>query len=255
MIPRKVRSLWARFWLSRAGLSPAGRISARLAAWLTPPYKGRHYLAAMTPRGFISPRATIYHKDLRLGPHVFIGDGVTIFQGTGGGPVKIDEAACLWGNSHLETGEGGGITIGAESRVNRGVSLISYLAPIQIGRDVGLGENSIFYSFNHGIAPGVPYLEQPLETRGPIIVEDYAWIGAGAIVLDGVRIGKGAVVGAGAVVTRDIPDGGIAFGVPAQVVRMRGKTSRNGVGGDAEKQSGLVDTRHDATHTGSKPPE
>jgi acetyltransferase-like isoleucine patch superfamily enzyme len=255
MILRKVRTLWARFWLSRAGLSPLGRVWARIAMAGTPPYKARHYLAAMTRRGFVSPRATIYHKDLRLGPHIFIGDGVTIFQGTGGGRVTVDEAACVWGNSHIETGEGGSITIGPESRINRGVSLISYISPIQIGRDVGIGENSIFYSFNHGIASGVPYLEQALETRGPIIVDDYAWVGAGSIVLDGVRIGKGAVVGAGSVVTRDIPDGAIALGVPAQVVRMRGEASRYGAEGDAEKQNGLAGIRHDATHTGSKPPE
>ena len=51
---------------------------------------------------------------------------------------------------------------------------------------------------------------------------DDAWLGYGVIVLDGVRIGKGAVVGAGSVVTEDIPDGGIAVGVPARVVKMRG---------------------------------
>jgi acetyltransferase-like isoleucine patch superfamily enzyme len=52
-------------------------------------------------------------------------------------------------------------------------------------------------------------------------VEDDAWLGYGVIVLDGVRIGKGAVVGAGAVVTHDIPEGAIAVGVPARVVKMR----------------------------------
>ena len=46
-------------------------------------------------------------------------------------------------------------------------------------------------------------------------------MGTGVIVLGGVRIGKGAVIGAGAVVTKNIPDGAIAFGVPARVVRMR----------------------------------
>jgi acetyltransferase-like isoleucine patch superfamily enzyme len=61
-----------------------------------------------------------------------------------------------------------------------------------------------------------------LQTKGDIVIEDDAWLGVGVVVLDGVRIGKGAVIGAGSVVTRDIPDNAIAVGVPASVVKMRG---------------------------------
>ena len=60
-----------------------------------------------------------------------------------------------------------------------------------------------------------------MQTKGGIVIGDDAWLGVGVIVLDGVKIGKGAVVGAGSVVTRDIPDGAIATGVPARVVKMR----------------------------------
>jgi acetyltransferase-like isoleucine patch superfamily enzyme len=52
-------------------------------------------------------------------------------------------------------------------------------------------------------------------------VDDDAWLGVGVIVLSGVRIGKGAVVGAGAVVTHDVPDGAVVAGVPARIVKMR----------------------------------
>jgi tetrahydrodipicolinate N-succinyltransferase len=55
----------------------------------------------------------------------------------------------------------------------------------------------------------------------PVIVEDEAWIGAHVTVLPGVRIGKGAVIGAGAVVTRDVPAGVVAHGVPARVMHQR----------------------------------
>ena len=58
-------------------------------------------------------------------------------------------------------------------------------------------------------------------SRGGIHISDDAWIGVGVIVLDGVRIGKGAVIGAGSVVTRDVPDNTIVAGVPAKVIRMR----------------------------------
>ena len=217
----KITRLWTRCWMRFAGLTPLGRIATRLATWFAPPYKARTYLAWMNPRGFVSPHATIYHRDLRLGSHVFIGDRVIVFQAEEGGAVELGDEVCLFGDCLVEVGGGGSVSIGRQSRVHRGCQLISYNAPIRIGCDVGVSQNCALYSYNHGFAPGEPVSRQPLQTRGPIIIEDHAWLGVGVIVLDGVRIGKGAVIGAGAVVTRDIPDGAIAVGVPARVVKMR----------------------------------
>lgn len=59
------------------------------------------------------------------------------------------------------------------------------------------------------------------ETKGPIIIEDDVWIGYGCIVLSGVHIGKGAVIGAGSIVTQNIPPYAIAAGNPAKVIRYR----------------------------------
>lgn len=221
MIVDTFKHAWIRFWMRLAGLSPGGRLATRLATWFAPPYKARHALARMNPRGYVSPSATLYHRDLRLDPHVFIGDRVIVFQEEDGGPVALGFGVRLYGDCLLETGHGGSITIGSRSRVHRGCHFISYEAPIQIGRDVGISQNCAFYSYNHGVAPDRPISTQPLASRGPIIVEDHAWFGVGVIVLDGVRIGTGAVIGAGAVVTRDIPAGAIASGVPARVMKMR----------------------------------
>ncbi len=66
--------------------------------------------------------------------------------------------------------------------------------------------------------PTRPISEQGITAQG-IVIEDDAWIGAGAIITDGVRVGKGSVIGAGAVVTHDIPPHCVAVGVPARVVR------------------------------------
>ena len=63
-----------------------------------------------------------------------------------------------------------------------------------------------------------PISHQGITTQG-IVVEDGAWIGGGAIILDGVRIGRNAVVGAGAVVTKDVPAYTIVAGNPARVMR------------------------------------
>lgn len=57
--------------------------------------------------------------------------------------------------------------------------------------------------------------------KGPIIVEDDVWIGESAILMSGVHIGRGAVIGAGAVVTKDIPPYAVAVGVPATVIKYR----------------------------------
>jgi acetyltransferase-like isoleucine patch superfamily enzyme len=213
--------IWVRFWMRFAGLNRCGRIATRLAVWGAPPYRARRYFARLYPHGYVAPSATIYHTAVRLGEHVFIGDRVLFFQAEHGGQVELGDRVSIFGDVILETGQGGSITIGAGSRVHRGCNLIAYLAPIQIGCDVGLAQNCAFHSYNHGIAPGESISKQPLQTRGPIIIDDHAWLGIGVIVLSGVRIGKGAVIGAGAVVTSDIPDGAIAVGSPARVVKMR----------------------------------
>jgi acetyltransferase-like isoleucine patch superfamily enzyme len=55
-----------------------------------------------------------------------------------------------------------------------------------------------------------------------VIIEDDVWIGANATILPGVRVGKGSVIGAGSVVTNDIPEYSIAVGIPARVISKRG---------------------------------
>ncbi len=121
----------------------------------------------------------------------------------------------------LETGQGGSIFVGSNSRIQRGCHLISYKAAIRLGRDVGLAQNTAIYSYDHGMHPDAPISGQPLQSKGPVIIDDHTWIGTGVIILSGVHIGSGAVVASGAVVIGDIPAGAIAAGVPARVVKMR----------------------------------
>lgn len=223
-VVRKLRfhHLWGAFWMQFSGLSRPGRLATRIATWFAPPYKARLYLARFTKRGYVAPSAEIHHQALRVGQHVFIGDRVIIFQEQGGGPVELGDRVRIFGDAVLEVGPGGSIRVGPDTRIHRGCQLVAYGTAIEIGRDVGIAQNCAFYPYNHGMAPGTPIARQPVETRGPIVVEDHAWLGVGVIVLDGVRIGRGAVVGAGAVVTKDVPAGAIAAGVPARVLRMRG---------------------------------
>lgn len=221
---RGLRHFWARFWASRSGTGFFGRVAGSLAAWHVPPYKGRIWLAYLSERGYISSHATIHHQDLHLGKHVYVGSGAIIFQWDGGGSIELGDRTQILDGAFLETGQGGAIRIGSGSRVHRGAHMIAYKEPILIGRDVGVSQNCAVYSYNHGVAPGRPISEQPAESKGPVVIEDHVWLGVGVIVLDGVRIGTGAVIGAGAVVTRDIPANAIAAGVPARVIGMRGDT-------------------------------
>jgi len=218
---RNLKQRWSRFWVRYAGLNTFGRVAAYLATWFTPPHKAGTSLARMNRKGFIAPSATIYHPDIQLGANVFIGDRVIVFRAMDGGPVKLGDRVCILRDTIIETGDGGSLTIGADAYIHPRCQLNAYKAPIEIGCGVLIAANCAFYPHNHGIAPNRPIREQPLEAKGPIILGDHAWLGTGVIVLGGVRIGNGAVIGAGAVVTKDIPDGAIAFGVPARVVKMR----------------------------------
>jgi acetyltransferase-like isoleucine patch superfamily enzyme len=218
---RKLSHRWSYFWMQRGGLSRGGRMAMYLAALGAEPFYQRGRLARMTPRGFIEPSATIFHNDLRLGKHVLIGDRVLIYQDAGGGPVVLDDDVHLYRDCGIQTGSGGSVEIGANTRIQPRCQFSGYKELIKIGRDVMIAPNCSFYPYDHGMTPDQPMSAQPLISKGPIIVEDGAWISTGVIVLANVRIGKGAVIGAGAVVTKDVPDEAIASGNPARVLKMR----------------------------------
>lgn len=210
--------------MRHSGLDLAGRMATRLASLFAPPYYGRCYLAQLNRKGYFSPKAVIHHNKMSFGPNVFIGDDVVIFQAVDGGPVKLGEQVHIYGDTYIQTGSGGSLSIGYNSHIHPRCQISAYQSHILIGQHVQIAPNCAFYPYNHGVDPGKLIREQALESKGDIVIENDAWIGFGVIVLDGVRIGKGAVVGAGSIVTNDIPKGAIAVGSPAQVVRMRSDT-------------------------------
>jgi acetyltransferase-like isoleucine patch superfamily enzyme len=92
---------------------------------------------------------------------------------------------------------------------------------ISIGDHVVMGHMVSIHAGEHVfVDPSRRIDEQGTVHRG-VIVEDDCWIGAGVTILDGVRIGRGSVIGAGAVVTRSVPANSLAVGVPARVVKQR----------------------------------
>ncbi len=109
------------------------------------------------------------------------------------------------------------LSIGRNCYLNTGIRFDCAKDPISIGDKVLIGPRVCFETSSHGFV----YIEG--QGRGwstkPIRVDDGAWIGAGAIILQGVHIGAGATVAAGAVVNRDVPPWTVVGGVPAKVIK------------------------------------
>ncbi len=224
-IPALVRATWIVSWMRLAGVPGLGRAATWLAARGAPAYTARRFMARINARGYIDPAAVVQHGALCMGHNVFIDERVVLSREQGGGSLELADRVAIMRDCIVATGSGGTISIGSRTTIQPRCQIMGYVSHIRIGRNVQIAPNSAFYSYDHGIEPGVPIWDQPLSSKGGIDIGDDAWIGFGAIVLDGVRIGRGAVIGAGAVVTQDVPDGAIAVGVPARVVRMRGSSA------------------------------
>ena len=91
-----------------------------------------------------------------------------------------------------------------------------------IGKHVMMGPDVCIYVRNHMFSrTDIPMNLQGFAPEKPVIIEDDVWIGARVIILPGVHIGTGAVIGAGAVVTKDVPDYAVVGGNPARILKMR----------------------------------
>lgn len=103
---------------------------------------------------------------------------------------------------------------------------------VRCGDGVRIASHASLVGFNHGYDdPEVPIYLQKHESLG-ITIEDDVWVGANAVIVDGVTIGRGAVIAAGAVVSKDVPPMAIVGGVPAKVLRFRGRGRKD----DTRKQ-------------------
>jgi maltose O-acetyltransferase len=111
------------------------------------------------------------------------------------------------------------VSIGARGFVNFGFVALD-VAPITIGDDVQFGPYVQLLTPTHPLDPELRRAKW--EAAEPIAIGDNVWLGGGVVVCPGVTIGADTVVGAGAVVTRDLPAGVVAMGVPARVVRSLG---------------------------------
>lgn len=136
-----------------------------------------------------------------------------------GGKIIIDDGVTISDGVIIAT-YGGTVTIGSRAYLGPYCVLYGH-GGLTIGSNTMIGAHTVIVPANHSFnRTDVPINLQPIRNKGITIADD-VWIGARCCILDGVRIGKGAVIGAGAVVTKDIDAYSIAFGVPALAVRTR----------------------------------
>lgn len=116
---------------------------------------------------------------------------------------------------------GHNITIGDDSSIGERSRL---LGKITIGKDVMMGEEVIIITHNHNFDRlDIPMCQQGFKKEEPVTISDDVWIGARVIILPGVTVGKGAILAAGAIITKDVPSYAIVGGNPAKVIRFRNK--------------------------------
>jgi serine acetyltransferase len=148
----------------------------------------------------------------RFHPTAYVAVEAAIFTES----LELGEASWIGGHALVR----GRVSLGAHCTVNP-YAMIS--GQVRCGDGVRIASHVSLVGFNHGYDdPDMPIHQQKHESRG-IIIEDDVWIGANAVVVDGVTVGRGAVIAAGAVVSRDVPPMAIVGGVPAKVLRFRGR--------------------------------
>jgi acetyltransferase-like isoleucine patch superfamily enzyme len=110
----------------------------------------------------------------------------------------------------------GDVILGDRVRVGIGSVIIG---PVKMGNGSGLGQHVFVAGFNHGFSDGTKNSSvQPLDIK-PTVIEEEAHVGANSVVVAGVTVGKRSQVGAGSVVTKDIPAFSVAVGNPAKVIK------------------------------------
>lgn len=116
-----------------------------------------------------------------------------------------------------------GVQIGADTYINSGLVLYDeYEGLVRIGARVAIAHNVTIVANqgpNNSRLAEIPYVQQHLIKSAPVSIEDDAWLGTGIIILPGVTVGRGAVIAAGAVVTRDVEPFTVVAGTPAKLVR------------------------------------
>ncbi len=159
-------------------------------------------------RGFL-----IFGKKVQVGRYV---------EFVGRRNIRVGDKVGFYGNNYLNAnGQQGNITIGDHTHVDRNAVLYGQ-GGLRIGSGCSIGCGTVIYTqSNQYLAnPKLPFLEQPV-MYAPVNIGNDVWVGGGSIILPGVTVGDHAVIGAGAVVTRNVESGSVVAGIPAKEIKRR----------------------------------
>lgn len=163
-------------------------------------------------------RGLTYRK-LSKGKKVYVGRYVVFL---GRSKIQLGENVSLYGFDYLNAeGDQGSIIIGEKSHIDQFCVLYGQ-GGLEIGRFCAIASGVKIYSQSNQYKynPNQRIIEQPVVYK-KVTIGDDVWIGANAVILPGVRIGNSSIIGAGAVVRRDVPPYAIVAGIPAEVIGWR----------------------------------
>ena len=146
---------------------------------------------------------------VRLGEDCFVANSAAVFPAT----LHLGARSYIAAQAYVTDD----VRIGADCTLN---PFTTVRGTVRLGDGVRIGAHTSLLGFNHSSAIDRPIHRQPVTSRG-ITVGDDVWIGSHVVVVDGVGIGDHCIIGAGAVVTKDIPAWSVAAGNPARVLRDR----------------------------------
>jgi acetyltransferase-like isoleucine patch superfamily enzyme len=220
-IKRAETPAWATL---KRTLQRVQRVEIPAPRWLFRPlYQG--HIGVKTAAGAAS--RVLYYQPMFRALCEQTGPGLYLYQGipyvAGGLTMRFGEGCKLSAQTSLVAGhvcDAPRLEVGDHSNIGPGV-VISASKLVRIGSHVRIS-SGVMIADN----PGHPLDPVARRTRPvspdqvrPVIIEDDVWIGSHAIILPGVTLGRGAIVGAGSVVTRDVAPGDVVAGNPAQVIR------------------------------------
>jgi len=154
-------------------------------------------------------------------PQTTIIEPLTVIYGGAEASIVLGEKNILYPGCIFRI-EKGHLVTGEDVSFGPACQIYEPRGGLEIGSHCMIGGGTMISGVNHGYArTDIPMRKQPALAQ-PIIIEDDVWIGMGVILLPGVTIGTGSIIGAGSVVTKNIPSYSIAMGTPCKVVKQRG---------------------------------
>ncbi len=177
---------------------------AKRAAITAHTRRGRRFAAFGDGSWLCFPPVALYGEHaIRIGADTLIGPYVSLSAGMVPGQELISDEI---------------VTIGDRCLIGRSSSIVGHFS-ITIENDVFFGPNVYVTDQNHGVIDPSQPIGRQLEPEQPVVIGEGSWLGANVVVLPGVTIGRHVAVGAGSIVTRDLPDHTVAVGSPAKVIK------------------------------------